>query len=55
LPQAVFAGKLNDPLSCSEKVASSGRHNRANLLLLRGLKGALQSSCVIFGLNLLQL
>ena len=39
--QAVFAGKLDDPLSFGEKAATGGRHNRAHLLLLCGLKGAL--------------
>ena len=39
--QPVFAGKLDDPLSFGEKGASGGRHNRAHLLLLCGLKGAL--------------
>ena len=39
--QPVFAGKLDDPLSFGEKRASRGRHNRVDLLLLCGLKGAL--------------
>ena len=39
--QPVFGGKLDDPLSFGEKGASGGRHNRAHLLLLCGLKGAL--------------
>jgi hypothetical protein len=38
--QVIFAGKLDDPLSFGEKGASTGRHNRAHLLLLCGLKGA---------------
>ncbi len=39
--QPVFDGKLDDPLSFGEKGASGHRHNRAHLLLLCGLKGAL--------------
>src|SRR4029434_2450949 len=38
--QPVFTGKLDDPLSFGEKGASSERHNRIDLLLLCGLKGA---------------
>src|SRR4030095_6917129 len=41
--QAVFDGKLDDPLSFGEKGACGGRHNRLDLLLLCGLKGALKS------------
>ena len=52
--QAVLVGKLDDPLSFGEKAASSGRHNRAHLLLLCGLKGALQSFGVGLSLDLLQ-
>ena len=37
--QAVFAGKLDDPLSFVEKSASGGRQDRAHLFLLGGLKG----------------
>ena len=36
----MFTGKLDDPLSFSEKWASGDHHNRAHLLLLCGLKGA---------------
>ena len=39
--QAVFAGKLDDPLSFGEKGASGGRHYRVHLFLFGGLKGAL--------------
>jgi len=39
--QAVFDGKLDDPLSFAEERASRGRHNRLDLLLLGGFKGAL--------------
>src|SRR5205814_9638079 len=39
--QPVFAGKLDDSLSFGEKAGTGGRHNRAHLLLLCGLKGAL--------------
>src|SRR5438309_5982077 len=39
--QAVFDGKLDDPLSFGEEGKRGGRHNRAYLFLLCGLKGAL--------------
>src|SRR5215510_14838180 len=39
--QAVFASKLDDLFSFGEKLTTSGRHDRAHLLLLCGLKGAL--------------
>src|SRR3990172_7114349 len=39
--QSVFNGKLDDPLSFGEKGAKDDRHNRAHLLLLCSLKGAL--------------
>ena len=39
--EAVFTGKLDDPLSFGEKLAIGGCHNRINLPLLCGLKGAL--------------
>src|SRR5262245_7292952 len=39
--QPVFAGKLDDPPSFGEKAVAGRRHNRAHLLLLCGLKGAL--------------
>src|SRR5262245_60603482 len=39
--QAIFAGKLDDPFSFGEKLTTSGRHDRAHLFLLCGLKGAL--------------
>ena len=38
--QLVFPGKLDDALSFREKAATGGRHDRADLLLLCGLKGA---------------
>src|SRR3972149_9694396 len=37
--QPVFAGKLDDPGSRGKQGAINGRHNRAHLLLLGGLKG----------------
>src|SRR5262245_21436303 len=52
--QPVFAGKLNDPLSLGEKAASGNRHNRADLLLLSGLKGALQTLGIELSLDLFQ-
>src|ERR1051325_7995453 len=39
--QAISAGKLDDRLSFSKKRATSDVHNRVDLLLLCGLKGAL--------------
>src|SRR5438093_11201218 len=39
--QPMFAGKLDDPLSFSEKWASGAYHNPAYLFLLSRLKGAL--------------
>src|SRR5262245_37158216 len=39
--QSVFRGKLDDPLSFGEKRRGGHRHNRFDLLLLCGFKGAL--------------
>jgi hypothetical protein len=39
--EAVFAGKLDDPLSFRENAGTGDRHNRADLLLLGGLKSVL--------------
>jgi hypothetical protein len=52
--QAVLAGKLYDPLSFSEKAAPGARHDRAYLLPLCGIKGALQSFGVELSRDLLQ-
>src|SRR5262249_38314885 len=38
--QPVFAGKLDNPLSFGEKTGTRLSHNRIDLFLLRGLKGA---------------
>src|SRR4029077_6369753 len=46
--QPMFDGKLDNPLSFGEKAATGGGPNRAHLLLLCGLKGALQT----FGVGL---
>src|SRR4026208_1363071 len=39
--QPMLPSQLDDPLSFCEKGASSNRHNRVDLLLLCGFKGAL--------------
>src|SRR4029077_3753779 len=52
--QPVFTGKLHDPLSFAEKEGTGGRHNRAHLPLLCGLKGALEAFGVELSLDLLQ-
>ena len=39
--EAVFAGKLDDPLSFREKSQTAADHKRANLLLLCGSKRVL--------------
>src|SRR4051812_32636580 len=52
--QSVFAGKLDNPLSCGEKRATGAWHNSIDLLLPCGLKGALQTFGVGLRLDLLQ-
>jgi hypothetical protein len=37
----IFDGKIDDPLSFGQKLATRGRHHRLDLLLLCGSKGAL--------------
>ena len=52
--QPVLARKFDDPFSFGEKARIGGRHDRANLLLLCGLKGVLQSFGVGLSLDLFQ-
>lgn len=52
--QSVFVGKLDDPLSFNEKAAIGGRHNRVDLLLPCGLKGALYAFGIELSLDLFQ-
>src|SRR5262245_32952677 len=52
--QPMFVSKLNDLPSLGEKAASGNRHNRVDLLLLSGLKGALQTLGIEFSLDVFQ-